>query len=203
MKNKETMINYSDLLFFFRFGADRSCVHRFINPALVYVYAGQLEAGEPGRTVLVQAGEAVFVHKGTYLRMAVCPLDVGEVRIAILRIPESWLREFYFAVDKQDSVHCAPGYSLFLIPHREDVESLFCSMLPYYGTGVAPGEKVLKLKVLEAVYALLETDRMFYPLLFGFAHSGRISVFDLLADTCIPPFYWHNAKEDGLSLTAN
>lgn len=196
------MINYSDLLFFFRFDINRSCVHRFINSALVYVYAGQLEAGDPGRIMLVQSGEAVFVHKGTYLRMTVCPHDAAEARIAILRIPESWLREFYFSVEKQDRVHCAPGYS-FLIPHREDVDSLFCSMLPYYGTGVAPGEKVLKLKVIEAVYALLETDPMFYPLLFGFAYNGRTSVFDLLADTCIPPFYWHNAKEDGMSLPAN
>lgn len=33
-----TMQNYSDLFFFFHFGGNRSCVHRFMSHALVYVY---------------------------------------------------------------------------------------------------------------------------------------------------------------------
>lgn len=189
------MQNYLDLFFYFRFEDDYSCKHRFLNHTLVYVYCGELEITDTDRAITIKSGEAAFVRKDTCMQMEVCREDKEDARIAILRIPESFLREFYFTVEQQENVFSIPDYSSFSIPQREDVDSLFCSMQPYYGTNIIPGDKVLKLKIIEAIYALLETDRMFYTLLFEFAYSSKVDVLDLLADTCIPPFCWHPRKD--------
>lgn len=189
------MQNYSDLFFYFRFGADCSCNHRFMNHALVYVYCGELEMNDLDRTIIVKSGEAAFVRKETCMHMAVCRKDAQDAKIAILRIPESFLREFYFTVERRENVFTIPDYSSFSIPQREDVDSLFCSMEPYYGTEVNPTEKVLKIKMIEAIYALLDTDWMFYTLLFEFAYCGKMDVLDLFADNCIPPFCWQRNKD--------
>lgn len=189
------MQNYSDLFFFFRFDDSRSCVHRFTNHALVYVYAGELVIAASDRSMTIETGDAAFVRKGTCLRLAVCRKETKETKMAILRIPESFLREFYFAVERQENIQGVPDRSVFPIPPREDIQSLFCSMTPYYESGVVPGEKILKLKIIEAIYALLGTGRLFHTLLFGFAFGGGIHVFDLLADTRIPLFRWLENRE--------
>lgn len=188
------MQNYSDLFFYFRFDDDHSCKHRFMSHALIYVYCGELEMNDLDRTIAVKSGEAVFVRKETCMHMEVCRKDNGDAKIAILRIPESFLREFYFTVERRENVFTIPDHSSFSIPQREDVDSLFCSMQPYYVSNVVPTDKVLKLKIIEAIYALLDTDWMFYTLLFEFAYCGKMDVFDLLVDNCIPPFCWQRSK---------
>lgn len=195
MKRMDKMQNYSDLFFFFRLDNDCFCVHRFMSYALVYVHSGTLEMTSQGQTVTIETGEAGFVSKEICLCLSVCRKETAKAEVAMLCIPESFLREFYFTIDKQESIIDTPDRSMFLIPPRKDIDSLFCSMIPYYGTNVVPGEKILKLKIIEAIYALLETDRFFYTLLFGFAQGGKINVFDLLADTCNLPFHWHKNKK--------
>lgn len=194
------MQNYSDLFFFFLFDDRRSCVHRFTSHALVYVYAGELEINASDRIVTVRTGEAAFVRKETCLRLAACRKETEETKMAILRIPESFLREFYFTVEKQENIPDVPAQSVFPIPPREHIQSLFCSMSPYYESSVVPSEKILKLKIIEAIYALLGTDRLFHTLLFGFAYGSETNVFDLLADTCIPPFHWHENETAQIEL---
>lgn len=184
------MKNYSDLFFFFRFDDNRSCVHRFPDHALVYVYSGELEITASDQAVTVRAGEAVFVRKEACVRLEVCRKEADETKMAILRIPESFLREFYFTIERLENIADAPDQSIFFIPPREDIDSLFCSMTPYYRAEVVPREKILKLKIIEAIYALLGTSRLFHALFFGFAYGSGINVFDLLADTCISPFHW-------------
>lgn len=186
--------NYTDLFFYFRFDDSRTCVHRFTNHALVYVYGGELEMTASDQTVTVRSGEAVFVRKETCLRMAVSWQKNKETKMAILRIPESFLREFFFTIERLGKITDAPDQSIFFIPQREDIDSLFCSITPYYGVDIVPGEKILKLKIIEAIYALLGTNRLFHTLLFGFAYGSGINVFDLLADTCIYPFHWHRNR---------
>lgn len=200
MIKREKMQNYSDLFFYFQFDDDYSCKHRFLNHALVYVYGGELEMTDSDRAITVKTGQAAFVSKDSCMQMEICLEKKEDARIAILRIPESFLRAFYFTVERLENVLSIPDRSSFSIPHREDVDSLFRSMQPYYGTDITPGEKVLKLKIIEAIYALLETDWMFYSLLFGFAYSGRVDILDLLADTCIPPFCWRQRQKTVFSL---
>lgn len=195
MNKKDKRQNYSDLFFYYQFDDDCLCKHQFMCHALVYVYYGELEINGPDQTITVKSGKAAFVCKDTSLQISVYCKNSSEAKIAILRIPENFLHEFYFTTEKQKHIPITPDRSSFLIPQREDVDSLFCSMQPYYGTNVIPGEKILKLKIIEAIYALLETDWTFYSLLFGFAYSGKLDVLDLLVDTSLSPFYWQRCRK--------
>lgn len=192
MNKRDKMQNYSDVLFHFRFHEDCTCTHKFLNQALVYVYCGELELDAPDRCMTVKSCEAAFVRKDTCLNMSVSIKNTQEAKIAILRLPDNFLHEFYFTIERQEKIPATPEQSFLLLPQREDVDSLFCSMNPYYGTDIAPGEKVLKLKMIEAIYALLQTDWRFHSLLFGFAYS-RMDVLDLLADTYVSSFCWQRS----------
>lgn len=195
MNKIDKMQNYSDVFFHFRLNEDCSCTHQFLNHVLIYVYSGVLEMNDPDRTMTVKSGESAFARKDTCLQMSVYLKDAKEAKVAFLRIPENFLHEFYFTIERQENVPATPYQSFLLLPQREDVDSLFCSMNPYYGTDVAPSKKLLKLKMIEAIYALLQTDWRFYTLLFGFAHSSKMDVLDLLADTCVPPICWQQRKD--------
>lgn len=179
--------NYSDLFFFFRFKEYEVCEHRFLSHALLYAYSGRLMIETYGQRVLLEEKESAFICKEAYTRIT--SLETEEPsRIAILRFPDRFLREFYFTTDKTKTMKINSGKRLFPLRRQEDIESLFGSMLPYYGTGMQPTGKVLKLKIIEGIYALLRKDDMFYSLLFGFAREGKTNIFDLLAEPPVLPF---------------
>lgn len=191
---------YSDTFFFYRFDSSNSCLYRFANHALVYVYCGQLEI--EGRGLSLQSGESLFVKKGNCLRM-IAGATGEKTEIAILHISDDFLREFYFVAARQEirdvDAECTPR----LIPKRANIDSLFRSMEPYYESEASPQKAVLKLKVMEGIYALLETDRMFYTMLFGFATDSNLSASELLSEAYVTPFYWQKTGIMDLSRTVN
>lgn len=111
MIKREKMQNYSDLFFYFQFDDDYSCKHRFLNHALVYVYGGELEMTDSDRAITVKTGQAAFVSKDSCMQMEICLEKKEDARIAILRIPESFLREFYFTVERLENVLSIPDRS--------------------------------------------------------------------------------------------
>ena len=61
-----------------------------------------------------------------------------------------------------------------------DIRALFESVIPYLEAGEKPSEEALKLKMIEGVYVLLNTDRRFYTSLFDFVETGKIDILDYL-----------------------
>lgn len=186
--NSDHTYNYSELFFFFRFEEYEVCEHRFLSHALLYVYSGKLIIETYGQCIRLEEKESVFICNGTHVRITALEAEKPS-RIAMLRFPDSFLREFYFTTDNTESPK--PDLEKHFSPLRpqKDLDSLFGSMLPYYDTGVQPTEKVLKLKIIEGIYALLRIDDVFYSLLFGFAQDGKTDIFDLLAETYVLPFH--------------
>lgn len=186
------MQRYSDTFFFFCFNSGDACLHRFASHALVYVYGGQLKMD--GRGLTIPSGESLFVKKGCCLRMVAGNME-EKTEVAILRIPDNLLREFYFVTDRQEIRDIGSERMSFPIPKRADIDSLFLAMRPYLDANISPQDAALRLKAIEAIYALLDADRMFYSILFGFAATSNISISDLLLETCIAPFYWQKMDE--------
>ncbi len=42
--------------------------------------------------------------------------------------------------------------------NRIDIRSLFEAVIPYFDAGIIPSDEILKLKMAEGVYAILNTD---------------------------------------------
>ena len=79
--------------------------------------------------------------------------------------------------------------------YSQDVykRQLFESVVPYFDAGEKPSEDILKLKMIEGVYVLLNTDRNLYASLFDFVEPWKIDILDYLNENymCDPVSYTH------------
>ncbi len=64
--------------------------------------------------------------------------------------------------------------------NRPDIRSLFESVIPYFNAGEKPSDDVLKLKMVEGIYVLLNTDINLYASLFDFVEPWKIDILDYL-----------------------
>lgn len=70
--------------------------------------------------------------------------------------------------------------SLRELPLRPDITSLFESMTPYFNSDIKPTDALLNLKMMEGVYALLNTDKELYASLFDFTEPWKIDILEFL-----------------------
>ena len=71
---------------------------------------------------------------------------------------------------------------------RPDIKSLFESILPYFDSGIKPSEELLKLKMIEGTYVLLNTDKNLYASLFDFVDPWKIDIIDYLNENYMCDF---------------
>ena len=80
------------------------------------------------------------------------------------------------------------------LPPTSETESLFRSWIPYMREGREISETVLRLKMTETVYALLNTDKRYIPTLFDFAGKCRMDMFDLLNKPMTKEIKWQELQ---------
>ena len=101
----------------------------------------------------------------------------------MLKFSRPFLREFYQTLNRQQIPNDSERekVSLRVLPsNRPDIRSLFESVIPYFDAGEKPSEEVLKLKMVEGIYVLLNTDRNLYASLFDFVEPWKIDILDYL-----------------------
>jgi AraC family transcriptional regulator, exoenzyme S synthesis regulatory protein ExsA len=57
---------------------------------------------------------------------------------------------------------------------------LFQSLTPYFDSNIKPTEGVTHLKLLEGIYALLNSNEQLYPILFDFAEPWKVDILEFL-----------------------
>lgn len=104
-------------------------------------------------------------------------------RSIVLKFSRPFLKEFYKTLNRQqipsDSKREKESLRV-LSSNRPDIRSLFESVIPYFNAGEKPSEDVLKLKMIEGVYVLLNTDINLYASLFDFVEPWKIDILDYL-----------------------
>lgn len=165
------------------FTDDRGCAHENSEHTLVYLCSGKLEINDNGNKTVLQAGGCAFMRRDNRMWLQKYALEDKPYFSVALRFSRSFLREFYNKLDRND----IPGNarrgksSLNVISgDRPDVRSLFESVLPYFDSGVKPTEDVLKLKMTEGLYVLLNTDKNLFASLFDFVEPWKIDILDFL-----------------------
>ena len=106
-------------------------------------------------------------------------------RSVVLKFTKPFLREFYQTLDRKEipMESKREKVSLRVLPNnRPDIRSLFESVVPYFDAGVKPSDDVLKLKMIEGAYVLLNTDKNLYASLFDFVDPWKINIIDYLND---------------------
>ena len=173
----------SNVLIASYFADDRECAHENREHTLIYQCSGRLEIEERGKKTVLYPGDCAFMRRDNRMWLQKRVGKGEPYRSIVLKCSKAFLREFYQTLDRQqipiDSKR--EKASLLLLPkNRPDIRSLFESVIPYFDAGEKPSEKILKLKMIEGVYVLLNTDRNLYASLFDFVEPWKIDILDYL-----------------------
>ena len=150
---------------------------------MVYVMSGVLEINENGKITRLNRGECAFVRKDNRVSMNKMPPKGEQYKAIWLTFTRKFLREFYRTLDKKQLPKDAERQkvSVYRLPaNRPDIQSLFESITPYFDSPIPPTEELLKLKMTEGVYTLLNTDKNVYALLFDFTEPWKIDILEFL-----------------------
>lgn len=173
----------SNVLIACYFTDNRKCVHENREHTLIYLCSGELEIEERGRKTVLHSGECAFMRRDNRMWLEKHADVAHPYRSVILKFTRSFLREFYQTLSPEDipAESEREKISLRVLPdNRPDIRSLFESLVPYFDSGVRPSDDVLRLKMIEGVYVLLNTDRNLYASLFDFVDPWKIDILDYL-----------------------
>lgn len=162
---------------------DRQCAHPNREHTLVYLCSGELEIEQEGRRTVLHEGECAFMRRDHRMILQRRVSQAKPYRSVALKFSRNFLREFYQRLDRRS----LPAYaqrnrdSLYLLPaDRPDIRSLFESVLPLFEAEVKPSEELLRLKMVEGLYVLLNTDKSLYASLFDFTDPWKIDLMDFM-----------------------
>lgn len=162
---------------------DRQCVHPNREHTLVYLCSGELEIEQEGRRTVLHEGECAFMRRDHRMILQRRVSQAKPYRSVVLKFSRNFLREFYQQLDRRS----LPAYaqrnrdSLYLLPaDRPDIRNLFRSVLPFFEAEVKPSEELLRLKMAEGLYVLLNTDKSLYASLFDFTDPWKIDLMDFM-----------------------
>lgn len=165
------------------FTDDRGCAHCNREHTLIYIHSGELEITEKVKKTVLRAGDCAFMRRDNHMWLQKRVKEGCPYRSVVLKFSRDFLREFYHTLNSKEIPADVKRdrTSLYVMPHnRVDIRSLFESVIPYFETEVRPSEEILKLKMTEGVYAILNTDESLYASLFDFVDQWKIDIIDFM-----------------------
>lgn len=180
---KLDVIDCSNVFIASYFTDDRDCAHFNREHTLIYIYSGELEITEHGKKTVLQKGDCAFMRRDNRMWLQKRVKEGKPYRSITLKFSRDFLHEFYKTLNRRDIPKDAVRgmRSLYVMPHeRIDIRSLFESVIPYFDAGEQPSEEILKLKMTEGVYAILNTDFNLYASLFDFVDPWKIDIMDFM-----------------------
>jgi AraC-like DNA-binding protein len=151
--------------------------------SLAYIYSGELKLNERGKITKLHKGECVFIRRDNQVSMTKQSKNGEQYKSISLNFTRKFLREFYRTLDKKQFPKDAERQkvSVYKLPaSRPDIVSLFESMTPYFNSDIPPTEELLKLKMTEGMYILLNADKNVYASLFDFTEPWKIDILDYM-----------------------
>ena len=181
-EDKYDTLSYSGIFLscFSEYGAH--CVHSKPEHVLVYIYSGEQLIIDRNKKTIIKAGECAFVRRDNRLQMYKNSKGEDFYKGISLTFQRNVLREFYSKMNKADIPKDVPisDKKVFKLKPSPAIESLFQSLTPYFDSNVKPTEGVTHLKLLEGIYALLNSSEQFYPILFDFADPWKSDLLEFL-----------------------
>lgn len=165
------------------FTDDRGCAHCNREHTLIYICSGELEITEEEKKTVLHPGDCAFMRRDNRLWLQKRVKSNKPYHSIVLKFSREFLREFYQTLNRKNIPLNAERdkYSLYVMPaERPDIRSLFESVIPYFDTDIKPSDEILKLKMTEGIYALLNTDEKLYASLFDFVDTWKIDIIDFL-----------------------
>jgi AraC family transcriptional regulator, exoenzyme S synthesis regulatory protein ExsA len=180
--NDSMVFSYSNIFFAHYFNDEVRCHKMIENHALMYLYSGELLVEENNRQTKIHSGQCIFIRKDNRITLTKKPCGEDQFRTITLVLTRNFLREFYQTMNKKEFPSEVQKFkqSLIKLPKSPEIESLFHSMTPYFDSSIKPSEQIMKLKMQEGVYSLLNIDKNIYSCLFDFTEPWKIDIMDFM-----------------------
>ena len=176
-------IVYKDIVLSVKLELDTFCPHRMEDHVLMYLDEGIVELTEGNSTTRLSSGDCAFIRKDCNVMMNKRCVDGKPFTATFLTFKRSFLQETFRSLDKASLPSNArrSNSSVIKLPNnRPDIKSLFDSLKPYYESNTSPSDELLKLKMLEGMYVILNTDKNLYASLFDFTEPWKIDILDFM-----------------------
>lgn len=149
---------------------------------LIYVYSGEMVVDDNGHILKVGEGNYVFIKRDHQVKLLKHTVKGAPYKAISIRFERNFLRDFFGTLDKASlpkDVRRIRESSL-LLPQTPALQSLFLSLFPYTDANIKPKDEIIRLKMQEALYCLLDADNRFYPTLFDFNESWKIDLLPFM-----------------------
>lgn len=179
------VINFLDAVIGSYFTDDRECAHPNKEHTLIYICSGELDITDHKRKVTLHEGDCAFMRRDNQMMLQKRVSKGRPYRSIVLKFNRSFLRQFFQSVDKRalpQGVRRDKRSLVALPSERPDIKSLFQSVMPYIEADVAPSEEIVKMKLTEGLYILLNTDANLYASLFDFTEPWKIDLLEYMND---------------------
>ena len=198
------VLDYSNVFIASYFNDDCQCAHPNREHTLIYLYSGKLEIEDQGKKTTLHKGNCAFMRRDHRMMLQKYTQKEEPYQSIVLKFSRNFLREFYQTIDKNTLPISAKRdkRSLTILPsNKPDIKSLFESITPYFESKDAPSEELLKLKMIEGLYLLLNTDRNLYASLFDFTEPWKIDILEYMNDNYMSDLSMNEmASDTGRSL---
>lgn len=158
------------------------CIHATPEHVLVYLYSGEQVIEDRNKKIKLQAGDCAFIRRDHRLKMYKNSKGEDLYKGISLTFKRTVLRDFYSKMNKSEipAAVKVSDQTVFKLEPGPAIESLFQSLTPYFDSNIKPTEGVTHLKLLEGIYALLNSNEELYPILFDFAEPWKIDLLEFL-----------------------
>lgn len=160
-----------------------SCIHHIQKDhMLVYIFSGEFSVHDGISERTFRNENCVFIRKNHRIKFSIRTGESDHIKIVFLVFNRNFLIELYQQTDKlliRDG-NASFNDSFLAIPTRPDIESLFYSMIPYLNSAISPSENIMRLKLTEGIFALLNVNNHTSAVLFDFIDPWKIDLLDFL-----------------------
>lgn len=199
-ENKSFNNGYTDVFTCMGFNEAEVCVHTFEEHTLLYVYSGAMEVTDSNFTECVETGGCAFIRKGETVRLKVVPAD-EECHVMMMTLPRPFLCELYHCQFSGDGISGNENEFIgHILPGNAAITSLFQSLVPFYEFGMEIPQNLYRLKMTEAILALLTQFPQSRKWLFDFSVKP-LNLLDVVTTHDPTPLIWSKIDiENVLSL---
>ncbi len=199
------VFDYNNVFFSLFSDNERFCSHRCSEFGLNYVLSGEMMLDDGTQQLHVAKGQCVFVPRDHTLTMYKQPCGGERYQGIFVTFNREFLRQMFDVVGAGKVPASTPRVDAgaIMLPSTPELQSLFASLLPYFGSDTAPSPDIMRLKQQEALLALLHIDPRFAPTLFDFSEPWKIDILDFMNQNYMHELTMHDmAHYTGRSLAA-
>lgn len=179
---QKPIINYSDILFVYKF-RDGEVRHHTVNEhTLVYVYPGEMTIDNEGQVTKLYAGDCVFLSRNNKVDVSARPSNGIELKSVFLTFTRPFLIRYFHQMDKSllPSAEDKRMPNVVLLEKDFHIQSLFHALSIFFIAWEKPTKQYMELKEIEGVEALIAINSRFCINLFDFVGPWKISIPDFM-----------------------